>query len=100
MQAREDSQAQIDSDWWATLVAGLLHPVQVAIIESLQWIGEPLSSAQLAEIGDMNNLERSRLVHHLRRLHHLRAIEPAERPQPKNAATIRFRLVADRTNDE
>ena len=52
----------------------LLHPVQVQIIEALGWIDQPLSASDLAEMVD-TNLQRSQLVHHLRRLDRIDAIE-------------------------
>lgn len=82
---------------WGQLVARVLHPKQVAIIEAMYWIDQSLSAADLAEIVHSH---QSHLVHHLRRLTHIRAIEPAENPTPRNMATIRFRLkVAQRDNE-
>ncbi len=35
---------------WDTLVPLLTHPTRVAIVESLRWIGEPLSASDLREL--------------------------------------------------
>jgi repressor of nif and glnA expression len=35
---------------WSSLVASVVHPVKVAIIEALLWIEEPLSAAQIVRL--------------------------------------------------
>lgn len=35
---------------WSLLVPLLVHPVKVGIIESLRWIGEPLSASELKNL--------------------------------------------------
>lgn len=37
---------------WAVLVPHTIHPVQVAIIEALAWVGEPLSATMLEDVFD------------------------------------------------
>jgi len=37
---------------WDTLVPHLLHPIKVAIIEAMSWIGEPVSPRELDLIFD------------------------------------------------
>lgn len=80
--------------WWASLARRVLHPVQVQIVEALQRSDRPLSAAELAEIVDTEQ-KPSQLVHHLRRLQHIGAVEVAERPALRNATNIRFRLVLE-----
>lgn len=37
---------------WGALVPRIVHPAQVAIVEALAWIGEPLSPAKLRDLFD------------------------------------------------
>lgn len=37
---------------WAALVPLVVHPMRVAIIEALSWIGEPLSATDLRKVFD------------------------------------------------
>jgi len=37
---------------WFRLVPQFVHPVRVAIIEALAWIGEPLSPSELVDVFD------------------------------------------------
>lgn len=90
---------QIGEAWWASLARRVLHPTQVQIVEALQRSDEPLSAADLVEIVDTKH-GPSQMVHHLRRLQHVKAIEVAERPTLQNATSIRFRLVLKGGDDE
>lgn len=73
--------------------------MQVEIIEAMYWIDQPLSAADLAEVANPT-FPRHYLAYHLRRLTRIGAIELAERPTPRNAVTIRFRLTVKRRDDE
>jgi len=37
---------------WAALVPHTIHPVQVAIIEAMAWVGVPLSATMLKDVFD------------------------------------------------
>lgn len=76
---------------WEGLVARVLHPVDVQIIEALQWIGEPLSASDLTQLFE-KNVSRARVCHHMRRLTRLRAVQLAETPTMQNAIDISYRL--------
>jgi hypothetical protein len=94
-----DDAGQAEDDFcWAALVARILHPVQVQIIEALRWIGEPLSAGDLAGLFD-NEPSWATLGHHLRRLFKLEAVEYAEAPSPQNVTDIAFRLAVRQRND-
>jgi hypothetical protein len=82
---------------WAALVASVLHPVDVQIIEAFRWIEEPLSGGDLAQLFD-GQVSWAALGHHLRRLAKLDAIALAEAPTTRNIADIRYRL-AQRSRD-
>ena len=58
---------------WAALAPRLLHPMKVAIIEALLWIGKPLSAPQLAELFD-DPPKRSSISYHLKELAALRVV--------------------------
>lgn len=76
---------------WTALVARVLHPFDVQIIEALRWIELPLSAGDLSQLFDD---ERWVLLgRHLRRLSRLNAIELAETPTPRNITDISYRLV-------
>ena len=40
---------EIDFDW-ESLVPRFVHPLKVAIIEAMRWIGRPLSASELARV--------------------------------------------------
>jgi Helix-turn-helix domain len=50
---------------WAALVAHVIHPVRVAIIEALWWIGEPLSAKDFEKIFANRKLTTSYLSYHV-----------------------------------
>lgn len=89
---QEESQGRAEDDaWWAALAVSFLHPVQVQIIEALRWIDRPLSAGDLAEVVD-TRLKRPQLVHHLRRLTHIHALEVDRPATLKDAFEAPFRL--------
>jgi hypothetical protein len=71
-----DNGRRAEDFCWAALVARVLHPVQVEIIEALRLIDQPLSATELLRVfkGQRVGL---RIEHHLRRLRSLNAIEVA-----------------------
>jgi hypothetical protein len=88
-----DDAEQAGDFCWAALVARVLHPVDVQIVEAFRWIGEPLSAGDLAQIFD-EELPWILLGRHLRRLERLAAVELEETPTTRNIMDIRYRLVA------
>lgn len=89
----------LGGSWWASLVARVLHPAQVQIIEALLWIDQPLSPADLARIFDEKPGWQV-LVHQLRGLTRLDVIALAETPTKRNAMDITYRLVVERQSDD
>jgi hypothetical protein len=77
---------------WGALVARVLHPIDVQIIEALRWIDAPLSAGDFAQLFD-GEPSWSKLCHHLRRLSQFQAIEYAVAPTPRNVTDISYRLV-------
>jgi hypothetical protein len=77
---------------WGALVASVLHPVDVQIIEALQWIEQPLSADDLIQMFD-GKPSWAVVGHHLRRLAKLGAIRLAETPTAENITDIRYYLV-------
>ena len=76
---------------WAALVSRVLHPVDVGIIEALQRIEQPLSTADLSEVFD-GKWPWAKVTYHISRLHRLDAIELSETPTMRNFVDIRYRL--------
>jgi hypothetical protein len=62
-------------EFWSTLPEKALHPVRVSIVESLRWIGEPLSAIALVDVFD-GILSMWEAAHHLRVLKALEVTEP------------------------
>jgi hypothetical protein len=77
---------------WETLVARLLHPVQVEIIEALWWIDRPLSATDLLRVFEGRRVGL-RIEHHLRRLSKLDAVELEDDGEAHSAAMRSYRLV-------
>jgi hypothetical protein len=50
---------------WAVLVPHVIHPVRVAIIEALRWIGEPLSAKDFKELFAVEELITSYISYHV-----------------------------------
>lgn len=76
---------------WGQLAARVVHPVDVQIIEAFQWIDEPLSTADLAQLFE-GKRSWAALRHHVRRLFKLDAIELAEAPTTRDVTKVRYCL--------
>jgi hypothetical protein len=77
---------------WGQLVARVLHPKQVAIIEALLWINEPLSAEDLKLLFE-DRPSASVMTHHLRRLTKLDAVKIVARARSRRSVTsIAYRL--------
>lgn len=73
---------------WAALTPLLIHPMKAAIIEALQWIGEPLSASDLRKIFDLE-FSLSLVSYHLRDLAE-RKILVEVRSRPVRGSIERF----------
>lgn len=69
---------------WEALVALLIHPVKVAIIEAMSWIGEPLSATDMDRILK-NQVGVSLISYHLRKLVELEVIKPVRQDNVRGA---------------
>ncbi|HWO84691.1 MAG TPA: helix-turn-helix domain-containing protein, partial [Solirubrobacterales bacterium] len=67
MEASAVHPAPTESFDWEALVALLVHPVKVAIIEAMDWIGEPLSATDLDRLLT-GQVGVSLISYHLRKL--------------------------------
>jgi hypothetical protein len=78
---------------WGELVARVLHPAQVEIIEALRWISQSLSAADLLEVFE-GQLTKSHIEYRLRQLARLDAVTPEEDVQgPRSAERFSYCLV-------
>jgi hypothetical protein len=94
----EDSKP-IGDAFWAALVARVLHPVDVQIVEALWRIEQPLSAGDLALLFGGEASWRG-LGFHLRRLVKLEAVELGETPTVRNITDISYRLVVKGETDD
>lgn len=76
---------------WDALVSRVVHPLKVAIIEALLWIGEPLSAKELDEVLD-REWGLSLVAYHLRQLTKLEAIEPVRQQAVRGALQTFYAL--------
>lgn len=77
----------------ASLVAQVIHPIKLAVIEALLWIGRPLSSSQLAEVLadlDYDKVYSGLIVHHVHGLEEHGLLEVVERRQVRGAVETFF----------
>jgi hypothetical protein len=79
---------------WDALVPLVVHPLKVAIVEAMLWIGEPMSAKELDYVLD-EQWGLSLVAYHLRRLLEFGAIEPV-RQQPVRGALQTFYALAAR----
>jgi hypothetical protein len=55
------------NDWAVALFDDFVHPIQVAIMEAFDWIGEPLSPTKFAAMsGDEDPIPVTKASHHFR----------------------------------
>ncbi len=71
----DDPQRGIKDFRWESLVAGTVHPVKVAIVEALLWLQAPLSATELARLFGHGDYNLDSVLHHLKGLVRLEAIE-------------------------
>lgn len=84
MEASAPQRSPVSSFDWEALVALLIHPVKVSIIEAMSWIGEPLSATDLDRIlkGEVGV---SLISYHLRKLVELGVMQPVRRESVRGA---------------
>jgi Helix-turn-helix domain len=76
---------------WETLVALLIHPVKVSIIEAMSWVGEPLSATDLDRILS-GQVGVSLISYHLRKLVELGVIQPVRKDAVRGAIQTFYTL--------
>ena len=85
---------------WDALIARLIHPTQLAVIEAMLWIDRPLSSAELVRVFD-GEVVLSSVAYHVRRLAELGVLEQTGTRQVRGAIEHFFRLAdVEGTPDE
>ena len=83
-----NGNGQLDDFCWETLVAQLLHPVQVGIIEALRWIDQPLSATDLQRVS-----RGERIDYHVRRLANLNVLSAQDSAETGSGPARAYRLV-------
>lgn len=78
---------------WDALVPRVVHPLKVAIVEALLWIGEPLSAKELDRVFD-EEWGLSLVAYHLRKLAALGVVEPVRRQAVRGALQTFYALPA------
>ena len=53
---------------WDAFVPHIVHPLQVSIVEAMQWIGEPLSASDLTKVIDDEKTGLSHVSYHVVKL--------------------------------
>jgi hypothetical protein len=76
---------------WDALIARLIHPTQLAVIEAMLWIDRPLSSAELVRVFD-EEIVLSSVAYHVRRLSELGVLELTGTRQVRGAIEHYFQL--------
>ena len=80
---------------WEELVPRVVHPIKVAIIEALLWIGEPLSATELTSSFGKREYYLGLIRHHANALTDLGALEIVGR-RPVRGATEVFYFFPER----
>jgi hypothetical protein len=70
---------------WNALVAQVIHPVKVAIIEALEWTEKPLSATELRRAFGDSRLNTSRISYHLTTLGQIGVLEVVSRRYVRGA---------------
>jgi hypothetical protein len=89
--AFSDADVNSPEDWegrsvdWESVVARLVHPVKVAIIEALTRVGRPLSTTEMEALFDDGGLYLSLLSYHARGLVDVGVLEVVVTRQARGA---------------
>jgi hypothetical protein len=73
---------------WSSLVPRTIHPLKVAIIEAMEWIGQPLAASELVLIIEEIDNEKfgvSHVAYHLTRLAKAGAFKVVKKEQVRGA---------------
>ena len=76
---------------WDKCVALFMHPIKVATIEALLWIGEPIAPKQLVEMLE-DDLGVSVVSYHFRTLAEIGAVEKDGQRSVRGALQTFYRL--------
>lgn len=79
---------------WAGLVSRIVHPVKVAIIEAVLWVGQPLSATELTAVFDDEN-SLGVVAHHAKSLADLGVLEVTATRQVRGARESYYFLRGD-----
>jgi hypothetical protein len=83
---------------WAALVPQIVHPVQVAIIEAMAWIEEPVSASELQDMFEEPTGHYLSLVsYHMGKLVDLGAVEKISHRPVRGARETFYFLVPSMT---
>lgn len=69
---------------WIALVAEVIHPTKVLILEAAEWIGEPVSPWLLGDVFE-GHVKKGDVAYHLRGLAELGALEKVDERQVRGA---------------
>lgn len=83
---------------WELLIPHLVHPVKVAIIETMQWVGEPLSPRELDRIFD-EEYGVSLVSYHMRTLSDIGVVEAVRQQAVRGALQTFYVLTAKEPAD-
>jgi hypothetical protein len=75
-------------------IARSVHPLKVSIVEAMEWVGEPLSPAELVRVLD-RTAKLGTVAYHVKRLEELGALELSH-TRPVRGALEHFYAVAGR----
>lgn len=78
---------------WDLLVPHVVHPLKVAIVEAMHWVGRPLSASDLTKLIDDPEFGLSHVSYHLRKLADGKVIEKVHQRQLRGSIE-KFYVVA------
>ncbi len=73
---------------WGSLVPHMVHPLKVAIVEALLWIGVPISASELTEVFE-GEFSLSLIAYHVKKLAEAGVLAQVQQRQVRGA-TQRF----------
>jgi hypothetical protein len=69
---------------WSGLVPRVVHPLKVAVIEAMAWLGRPLSPSELHEVFE-RRFSLSLVAYHVNKLEELGALAEIDSRQVRGA---------------
>jgi DNA-binding transcriptional ArsR family regulator len=81
---------------WDALVPRVLHPLKVAIVEALGWVGKPLSATDLTKLLDDDDFGLSHVSYHLLKLAEAGVIEVVRRRKVRGSVEKFYFFAAPR----